>query len=88
MTKTLAIVVLAGVAASAFVSAGSSSAQMAVSVMVVRSCSVEARADNSTPVVRLTCTTGADSTLNVSETVQSSSTAVTTEDTTVVTLNF
>jgi hypothetical protein len=38
--------------------------------------------------VRLTCTTGAQSTLKVSETVQPPSTAVITERSTVVTLNF
>jgi hypothetical protein len=88
VTKTLAIVVLAGVAGTAVASAGSSSAEMAVRVTVVRSCSVNARADNSAPVVRLTCTTGAQSTLKVSETVQPPSTAVITERSTVVTLNF
>ena len=87
MTKALALVVLAGVAGAALVSAGSSSAQMAVSVTVVRSCVVDARADYPAPAVRLTCTAGAQSTLKVSETVQSSS-AIITDGTTVVTLNF
>jgi hypothetical protein len=88
VTKALAIVVLASVAATAVASAGSSSAQMAVSVTVVRSCSVDARAENSAPVVRLTCTTGAQSTLRVSATEQPPSAAVVPEAGTVLTLNF
>ena len=88
MTKTLAIVVLAGVATAAAAFAESSSAQMSVSVTVVRACSVDVGADNAAPVLRLTCTNGAQSTLKVSETVQPPSTAVITEGSTVLTLNF
>jgi hypothetical protein len=84
--KALAIVVLAAVAGTAVASAGSSSAPMAVSVTVVRSCSVDTRADNSVPVVRLTCTTGAQSTVKVSEPVQPSTTLV--NEGTILTLNF
>ena len=87
MMKALAIVVLAAVAGTAVASAGSSSAPMAVSVTVVRSCSVDTRADNSVPVVRLTCTTGAQSTVKVSEPVLPSTTLVN-EGSTILTLNF
>ncbi len=87
MMKALATVVLAAVAGTAVASAGSSSAPMAVSVTVVRSCSVDTRADNSVPVVRLTCTTGAQSTVKVSEPVQPSPTLVN-EGSTTLTLNF
>jgi hypothetical protein len=86
MMKALAIVVLAAVAGTAVASAGSSSAPMAVSLTVVRSCSVDTRADNSVPVVRLTCTTGAQSTVKVSEPVQPSTTLV--NEGTILTLNF
>ena len=88
MTKALAVLALAVVAGARVVSAESSSAQMTVSVTVVRSCAVETRADNAAPVLRLTCTTGAQSTLKVSETVQPPSTAAITEGSTVLTLNF
>ena len=87
MMKALAIVVLAAVAGTAVASAGSSSAPMAVSLTVVRSCSVDTRADNSVPVVRLTCTTGAQSTVKVSEPVQPSTTLVN-EGSKTLTLNF
>ena len=88
MTKSLAIVVLAAVTGTAVASAGSSSAPMAVSVTVVRSCSVDTRANNSVPVVRLTCTTGAQSTVKVSEPVQPPSPARVNEGSTILTLNF
>ena len=88
MTKALAVLMLAAVAGTTVASAGSSSAQMAVSVTVVRSCAVDTRADDAAPVLRLTCTTGAQSTLRVSETAQPPSTAVITDGSTVLTLNF
>ena len=88
MTKALAVLTLAAVAGTTVASAGSSSAQMAVSVTVVRSCAVDTRADDAEPVLRLTCTTGAQSTLRVSETVQPSSSALTAEGRTILTLNF
>jgi len=88
MTKALAVLTLAAVAGTTVASAGSSSAQMAVSVTVVRSCAVETRADDGAPVLRLTCTTGAQSTLKVSETVQPPSSALTAEGSTILTLNF
>ena len=87
MTKAPAVLALAAMAGSGVASAGSSSAQMTVSVTVMRSCAVDAHADNTAPVVRLTCTTGAQSTLKVSETVQPPSTAAT-EGSAVLTLNF
>jgi len=88
MTKALAVLTLAAVAGASVASAGSSSAQMTVSVTVVRSCAVDTHTDNTVPMVRLTCTTGAQSTLKVSETVQPPSTAVITAGSTVLTLNF
>ena len=88
MTKALVVLALACVAGAGVVSAESSSAQMTVSVTVVRSCAVDTHTDSTAPVVRLTCTTGAQSTLKVSETVQPPSTAVITAGSTVLTLNF
>jgi len=69
-------------------SAESSSANMSVSVTVVRACTVDARADNTGPVLHLTCSNGSQSTLKMSATVQPPSTAVITEESTVLTLNF
>jgi hypothetical protein len=88
MSKALANLTRAAVAGTAVASAGSSSAQMAVSVTVVRSCAVETRADNAAPVLRLTCTPGAQSTLKVSDAVQPPSSALTAEGSTILTLNF
>lgn len=87
MTKALAVLALACVAGARIISAESNSAQMTVSVTVVRSCAVETRADTA-PVLRLTCTAGAQSTLRVSETVQPPSTADIIEGNAVLTLNF
>ena len=84
MTRTLAVLALA-VAGAGVLSAGSSSAQMAVSVTVVRSCLVDARLEQ----VRFTCTGGAQSTVTVSDVMQQPSAAVTSDDhTRVLTLNF
>lgn len=88
MTTTLALLALIGVAGTAVPYAGSSSAQMTVSVTVVRSCAVDTRADNDAPVLRLTCATGARSTLKVSEIVQRPSTAVSSDGSAIFTLNF
>jgi hypothetical protein len=88
MTKALAVIVFAAVAGTAVASAGSSTAPMAVSVTVVRSCAVDTRADDSVPVVRLTCTGGAQSTVKMAETVQLPSTTLVKEGSTIVTLNF
>jgi hypothetical protein len=88
VTKTLAILALAGIAGTGVASAGSSSAQMTVGVTVVRSCAVDARHDKTAPMLRLRCTSGAQSNLKVSETVQRPSAAVTSEGSTILTLNF
>jgi hypothetical protein len=88
MIKTLAVVVLAAVTGTTAATAGSSSAQLSVSVTVVRACSVDARTDDGTPVMHLTCTSGAGSTVKVSEPVQPPSTALITDGSTVLTLNF
>jgi len=88
VTKAIAVLVLACVAGARIVSAESNSAQMTVSVTVIRSCAVDAHAGNTAPVVRLRCTTGAQSTLKVSETVQPPSSALTAEGSAILTLNF
>ena len=88
MTKALAVLALAAVAGTGVGSAGSGSAQMPVSVTVVRSCAVDTRAENDAPMLRLTCTTGAQSSLKVSETVQRPSSAVAADGSTILTLNF
>ena len=88
MTTPLAVLALIGVAATAAPYAGSTSAPMTVSVTVVRSCAVDTRADNDAPVLRLTCAPAAQSTLKVSEVVQPPSTAVSSDGSTILTLNF
>ena len=88
MRKALAVLTLAAVAGTGVASAGSSSAQMTVSVTVVRSCAVDTRTEDDAPMLRLTCTTGAPSSLKVSETVQQPSSAVTADGSTILTLNF
>jgi hypothetical protein len=81
----LAVVGVLGVG----VSADSSSAQLTVGVTVVGSCAVDARpASTTSPSLTLRCTTGAQSTLKVSQSPQSSSTVVVSEGSTVLTLNF
>jgi hypothetical protein len=60
---------------------------MAVSVTIVRSCLVDTHVD-SVPVVRLTCTSGAQSTVRVSETAQPPSTTLVNEGSKTLTLNF
>ena len=84
MTRTLAVLALA-VAGAGVLSAESSSAQLAVNVTVVRSCVVDTRPEGSP---RLTCTTGAQSTLKVSETPPQPSSSTTSEGSTVLTLHF
>ena len=84
MTRTLAVLALA-VAGAGVLSAGASSAQMAVGVTVVRACLVDTRPEGSP---RLSCTTGAQSTLKVSETPQQPSSPMTFEGSKVLTLNF
>lgn len=87
MTKTLTALAFAVIAGSGSLGAGSSSAQMAVGVTVVRSCAIDARPATK-PTLRLTCTAGARSNLKVSEIVQPPSAAVGSQGGTIVTLNF
>jgi hypothetical protein len=82
VTKALAVLALAGVAATGVVCAGSTSAQMSVSVTVVRSCTIER-----SPLL-LTCTAGAASNVRISETFQPPAAAVMSEGSRVLTLNF
>jgi hypothetical protein len=87
--KTFAVVVLAGVVGAGAVSAGSSSAQLTVGVTVVRSCAVDARPmEKASPLLRLTCTSGAKSNVRLSESVQKPRTISSDDDLQVVTLNF
>ncbi len=88
MTKIVTALALAAVAGTGSLSAGSSSAQMAVGVTVVRSCAIDARSSMAAPRLRLTCTAGAQSNLKVSETVQPPSAALVSEGSTILTLNF
>jgi hypothetical protein len=82
VTKALGVLALAGVAGMGVASAGSSTAQMSVSVTVVRSCAIEA-----SPLLHVTCTAGARSNLRITETVQPSA-AVMSEGSRILTLNF
>ena len=89
MTKTLAVLALVTVAGAAVGSAGSGSAQMTVSVTVVRSCAIDARpAENAAPQLRLTCTAGAQSTLKIAETTYAPSATTTSVGDRLLTLNF
>jgi hypothetical protein len=86
--KTFAVVILAGVAGAGAMSAGSSSAQLTVGVTVVRSCAIDARpTEKASPLLRLTCTSGAQSNVRLSESVQKPRT-ISSDDVQVVTLNF
>jgi hypothetical protein len=76
VTKTLAIVALATVLGTGAVAAGSSAAQMTVSVTVVRSCAVDVQGGDITARLRLTCTAGAQSTVKVSQTLSQPPVAV------------
>ena len=87
MTKMLAVL-FAAVAGTAAASAGPNSAHMTVSVTVVRSCSVDTRAENSVPVLRLTCTSGGQSTVKLSEVAQPPSTTLVDQGSKTLTLNF
>lgn len=84
MTKTLAVLALA-VADTGVLSAGASSAQLAVGVTVVRSCVVDVGPEG---LRRLACTTGARSTLKVSEPQPQPSAPLTSQGSKVLTLNF
>jgi hypothetical protein len=83
VTKALGVLALAGVTGVGVASAGSSTAQMSVSVTVVRSCAIEA-----SPLLHLTCTPGARSNLRISETFQPAAAAVISEGSRILTLNF
>jgi hypothetical protein len=87
VTKTLSLLFFSAVAGTAVASTGTNTAPMAVSVTIVRSCLVDTHVD-SVPVVRLKCTSGAQSTVKVSETVHPTSTALVNEGSKTLTLNF
>ena len=86
--KTLTVLALVGMAGAAVVSASSGSAQMTVSVTVVRSCVVDARPAEPAPQLRLTCTAGAQSNLRVAETTYAPSPTTTSVGDKLFTLNF
>lgn len=86
--KTLAVLFVASVAGSGVAYAGSSSAQMTVGATVVRSCAVDTRTSAVAPQVRLSCTSGAQSNLKITNSFDRSTTPVTTQGSTIVTLNF
>ena len=89
MPKMLAVLTLIGVAGGAAPFADSNSAQLTVGVTVVRSCAVDSSPSGpAAPPLRLTCTTGAQSNLRVSESIRISSDAVVSHGLHVVTLNF
>lgn len=68
MTRTLIALALVAAAGTGGVSAGSGSAQMAVSVTVVRSCAIAAQpAGTASPALRLNCANGAARALRVSD---------------------
>jgi hypothetical protein len=89
LARILAILAVVGVAGAQAVSAETSSAQLAVGVTVVRSCSVDSRpAEKASPALRLTCTRGANSNLRLSEPIQSPAETISSDSLQIVTLNF
>jgi hypothetical protein len=82
VAKAVAVLALAGVAAKGVVYAGSTSAQMSVSVTVVRSCAIGRSR------LLLTCAAGAGSNVRISESFQPSATASMSEGSRILTLNF
>jgi hypothetical protein len=89
VTKTLTVLAVAAIASAGLLSAGANSAQLAVGVTVVRSCVIEARpADTASLSFRLTCATGAQSNVRVTEPVQQPARTVSTDGHKVVTINF
>jgi hypothetical protein len=89
VTKTLTVLAIAAIASTGLLSAGSSSARLAVSVIVVRSCVIDARPlDKTSPSIRLTCATGAQSNIRVSGLVQNSARTARSNDLPVVTIDF
>ena len=76
MTKTLAIVALAGATGTGAVFAGSSAAQRKVGVTVLRSCVVDVRPGHtSASQLRLNCTDTGQSTVKVTESIAQPSVA-------------
>ena len=89
MTRTLAIVALAGVIGTGAVCADSNAAQMAVGVTVVRSCVVDVRAgDTSAPQLRLNCSANGQSTVKVIESIPQPSVTASPGGDAILTLNF
>lgn len=89
MRKVLAVLALIGTAGGPAVFADGNTAQLTVGVTVVRSCAVDSGLnDPGAPSLRLTCATGADSNVRVSESIRTTSEAVTSHGLHVVTLNF
>ena len=89
MTRTLAIVALAGLIGTGAVFADSNAAQMTVGVTVVRSCIVDVRAgDTSAPQLRLNCTASGQSTVKVTESAPQPSVAAGPAGDAILTLNF
>ena len=81
----LAVVGVLGVG----VSADTSTAQLAVGVVVVRSCAIDAQpSENSSPTLRFRCTTGANSNLRLSESIQSPAETVSSDGLQIITINF
>jgi hypothetical protein len=68
MSRALVLIAVIGIGSVAVVRAQSGQAVMTVSVNVVRSCAVDARSSGQTAsTLRLTCASGANSALRVSE---------------------
>jgi hypothetical protein len=89
VTRTLAILALAGLIGTGAVFADSNAAQMTVGVTVVRSCVVDVRAgDTSAPQLRLNCTASGQSTVKVTESIPQPSVAAGRGGDAVLTLNF
>ena len=89
VAKVLAVLAVVSVAGVRALSADSSSAQLTVGVTVVRSCAVDSRAaGTASPLVRLTCTAGARSTMRLSESSHTSTGTTASDTLRVVTLNF
>jgi hypothetical protein len=88
VTRFIGVLAVVALAAAQAVSANSSSAQLAIGVTVVRSCAVDARAAGAVPQLRLRCTSGAQTSLRVSETVHAPSAMVTAQGDRQLTLNF
>jgi spore coat protein U-like protein len=88
VARFITVLAVVGIAAVGAVSADSNSAQLAIGVTVVRSCAVDARPAGGSSPVRVTCTSGASSTLRLSQSVQKPAGTVTSDGLQIVTLNF